>query len=122
MRKDFGFALVAVCISAVAVSACSAGGAHGGSTLHNNNGASTGSGASGGFDPLNGSGGTVMLVAPPDAGGGLPNDSDPGNPNITHPTCGMGACSDFPAAPLLGDGVPGNAASLFGSDPTKFSA
>src|SRR5450755_3481050 len=122
MRKDFGFALVAVCIGAVAASACSAGGSHGGSGIHNNgSGANTGSGASSGIDPLNGSGGGVMLVAPPDAGGGSPNDLDPTNPNITHPTCGAGTCTDFPAAPILGEGVPANAATLFGSDPTKFT-
>jgi hypothetical protein len=52
--------------------------------------------------------------------GVVPND-DPGNPAITHPACGIGTCTDFPDAPLMGDGVPANVASLFG-DPDDFSA
>jgi len=48
-------------------------------------------------------------------------DPDPENPNITHPKCNPGSCTDFPAEPLLGLGVPANAAALFG-EPTKFTA
>lgn len=42
-------------------------------------------------------------------------DDDPTNPNITHPTCGVGTCTDFPQAPILGQGVPSNAPDLFGA-------
>jgi hypothetical protein len=52
--------------------------------------------------------------------GVVPNDA-PGNAAITHPKCGVGACGDFPADPLLGDGVPTNAPTLFG-DPSNFTA
>ncbi len=41
-------------------------------------------------------------------------DDDPSNPNLTHPTCALGTCKDFPAEPLAGEDVPENAAELFG--------
>ncbi len=47
-------------------------------------------------------------------------DPDPSNPNVTHPKCNPGTCTDFPVEPLLGAGVPANAAELFG-EPTKFT-
>jgi hypothetical protein len=52
--------------------------------------------------------------------GVVPND-DPKNPGITHPKCSVGACTDFPDAPLMGEGVPANVASLFG-DPSNVTA
>ncbi|HTQ06497.1 MAG TPA: hypothetical protein VMI54_21705 [Polyangiaceae bacterium] len=67
---------------------------------------------------VSGSGGTIstgMMGTPV-----VPND-DPSNPSITHPTCGSGQCTDFPAAPIMGDGVPTNAASMFG-DPKNFTS
>jgi hypothetical protein len=123
MRKHLGLVLVAVCAGGVLAGACSAGAPSSGSRpITSNPNGGDGSGASGGVGVIGPSGGgTVSLVAPPDAGGGVPNDPDPGNPNITHPTCGAGACTDFPASPIMGDGVPANAADLFGM-PTNFTA
>jgi hypothetical protein len=51
---------------------------------------------------------------------GAPDDPDPENPNITHPKCGAGQCTDFPAAPIVEMGAPPNAAELFG-DPMNFT-
>ena len=42
-------------------------------------------------------------------------DDDPSNPNITHPTCDLGTCKDFPSDPIKGDGVPDNVGDLFGN-------
>jgi len=55
---------------------------------------------------------------------GDPNvmDPDPTNPKVVHPACAAGTCMNFPDMPLLGDGVPANAPTLFGADPTKFSS
>ncbi|HVY25796.1 MAG TPA: hypothetical protein VHB79_04565 [Polyangiaceae bacterium] len=75
-------------------------------------GGGTGSGGSG-----NAGSGTSINVpdlmvpeTPPDI-----VDSDPSNPNITHPKCSAATCTDFPAEPILGEGVPANAAQLFGA-------
>jgi hypothetical protein len=74
---------------------------------------STGSGGSGsGFNPGLGGG---SIIDPGHQNGGGPTDADPGNPKVTHPTCGAGACTDFPAAPIMGEGVPANAPTLFGA-------
>src|SRR4051794_16194694 len=64
----------------------SGGGGGGTGSLH-----SSASGVGGGFAT---SGGTGGMAVP---------DDDPTNPNITHPTCNVGNCLDFPADPLLGD-------------------
>jgi hypothetical protein len=54
------------------------------------------------------------------AGNGVVPNDDPTNPGITHPKCDVGTCTDFPEAPLIGDGVPANAPTLFG-DPANFT-
>src|SRR4051812_43503706 len=86
-----------------------------------------GSGGTGASFNTGGTGNTIGGISGSSGGisvgaddGVVPND-DPGNGAITHPTCGIGTCTDFPDAPLMGDGVPANAASLF-SDPENFSA
>jgi len=95
----------------------------GGSPLHNDGNGGNGSGASGGAGSgINtGAGGPAIDTGNPNGSGGGPMDVDPSNPNITHPACGAGACADFPEAPIMGDGVPMNAPTLFG-DPTNFTA
>jgi len=95
----------------------------GGSPLRNDGNGGNGSGASGGAGSgINtGAGGPTIDPGNPNGSGGGPTDVDPSNPNVTHPTCGAGACADFPEAPIMGDGVPMNAPTLFG-DPTNFTA
>jgi hypothetical protein len=111
-RIYLGFTLV---VSAACAAACSAGGAVNGSQAR---GSSAGAGSGGSGSLVVGNGGAVSLNTPD---GGALMDTDPGNPNIAHPTCSAGMCTDFPAQPIMGDGVPANAATLFG-DPTKFTA
>jgi hypothetical protein len=119
MRKHLGFALLS---GAVCAAACSAGGSGKSSLIPSSSSSSaTSGGGAGGTGATNSSGVSPQLVAPPDMEGGLPTDPDPGNPDITHPTCTAGTCTDFPAQPIMGDGVPANAGTLFG-DPTKFTA
>jgi hypothetical protein len=123
MRKYFGLAWFACAVVLGAgAGACSAGKGAQGSRLSTSTaaGGSDGSGASGGLSTTS-AGGNIQLVAPPDTDSGAPTDPDPGNPNITHPTCGAGTCLDFPASPIMGDGVPANVATLFG-DPMNFTA
>lgn len=118
MRSNIVWGLVGV-LGAGALS-CSAGGA-GSKTGKDTPGSGGASSTTGGKGP--GIGG----LSGPGLGdvGGTPGadveDPDPGNPNITHPKCSPGSCTDFPAEPLLGMGVPANAAELFG-EPTKFTA
>src|SRR4051794_13236036 len=75
----------------------------------------SGSGGAGGGGlpppPPPGAGGsfTVPLPAIDYADSGAPHDDDPTNPGITHPRCGGGVCTDFPATPIVGEGVPDNA-------------
>ncbi len=76
-----------------------------------------GSGGGGNSISTSGSSGSSGVMT----GTGVVPEDDPANPYITHPKCGVGACTDFPDAPLNGDGVPANAAALFG-DPDNFSA
>ncbi|MEO7037982.1 MAG: hypothetical protein ABI548_28705 [Polyangiaceae bacterium] len=118
MKKYLAFVGLTVA-AAAAAAACGAGnGNPSGSRLTDSGGTS-----SGGAGINTGAGSSVagtQLFTPPDMGGGVAPDADPGNPNITHPTCGAAACLDFPAAPIMGDGVPANVATLFG-DPTNFT-
>jgi hypothetical protein len=83
-----------------------------GGTSGNNNGG-TGNSVIG----VGNMGGTVSGVM----GTPVVPDDDPKNASITHPTCGVGTCTDFPAAPIMGDGVPANAATLFGA-PSNFTS
>jgi hypothetical protein len=115
MRKYQNFALFAGVLCAAA---CSAGGSKTGSRVNTSGPPGTGS-TTGGAGSINPIGGGPDINAP-DPTTGTQMDPDPGNPNITHPKCGAGTCIDFPAAPIVGDGVPANAAALFG-DPTKFT-
>jgi len=99
---------------------CNAGGS--GSGLHGTGSGATNTGATsstGGLGNL-GIGGGPDLVVTGDMTAADPVDPDPGNPNITHQKCGAKTCEDFQAAPILGTGVPPNAAELFG-EPTKFT-
>jgi len=59
------------------------------------------------------------MIPQPGLGPVVPND-DPANPNITHPKCNVAECEDFPEQPILGEGVPPNAPTLFGA-PETFS-
>src|SRR4051812_37525783 len=61
--------------------------------------------ASGGSGNMIGVGNTSGSIGVPVGDGVVPND-DPKNPAITHPTCAVGECLDFPEAPIPGDGVP----------------
>ncbi len=121
MRKHGGLVLF---LAASIAGACSAGGSKLSSRIDSGSGATGGDGSSaaGSLNIGSSSAGSVSLVTPPDPDAGAPTDPDPSNPNIVHPRCGMGKCTDFPADPILGDGVPANAASLFGTDPTVFTA
>lgn len=96
---------------------CNAGGTKGGSKLSSTGGSSSGGGQSGGGLSSNGgvSIGMPGLEVPPDAG--EIDDPEPENPNLVHPTCALGECKDFPAEPIFGEGVPANAAELFGAAP-----
>jgi hypothetical protein len=93
---------------------CTAGGSRDATKPPNQNmgasGSSTGGSGSGGGIP--GLGGSQPGLEIPPEGGGI-DDPDPSNPNVVHPKCGMGSCTDFPEAPIMGEGVPPNAAELF---------
>jgi hypothetical protein len=110
---------------------CSATGNSNGALNNLGEGAAPGTGGSpvigSGAGPGSGTGNTLNVGGSSGTIGGIqagdtvvPND-DPSNPRITHPGCGIGTCTDFPAQPLMGDGVPANAATLFG-DPDNFTA
>jgi len=122
MRKHGGLVLL---LAASIAGACSANGSKTGSRITNTGATNSGGSDNSSAGTLNlgatSSGGSVVLVPPPDPDAGAPMDPDPSNPNIVHPRCGMGKCTDFAADPIMGDGVPANAAQLFG-DPTKFTA
>jgi hypothetical protein len=116
IRKYWGLAILS---GLVLASACSAGKAGTSSRPVGGSGAATGSGGNG-LNPGGGGAGSLIFTQPdPDSGAGV--DPDPGNPNIIHPICGTGMCTDFPTQPIVGDGVPANAAALFG-DPANFTA
>ncbi|HYQ05331.1 MAG TPA: hypothetical protein VER96_41950 [Polyangiaceae bacterium] len=123
MRKYLGLAVLTGAVGALAVGCGTKG--SGGATIRQGTG-STGSGAnsSGGagsiFNP--GSGGNSIFDPgmQPTNYGGAPADPEPGNPNVTHADCQPGACLDFPEAPIMGEGVPTNAPTLFG-DPMNFT-
>src|SRR6188768_534907 len=120
MRKYLGLAVLAGGLGAVAFGCSTSSG--GGSTLRNTGSTNSGSNSSGGGSPINplpGGGGIpgITPIGPQNNGGG-PADADPGNPNITHPSCQAGQCRDFPTQPIMGEGVPTNAPTLFG-DPSN---
>ncbi|HEY0464818.1 MAG TPA: hypothetical protein VGC79_11440, partial [Polyangiaceae bacterium] len=78
------------------------------------NGSNTGSGGNGSiFTPGAGNPG-INTGTSGTNNGGAPADVDPLNAKITHPECGSKGCKDFPEAPIMGEGVPANAAALFG--------
>jgi len=118
MRKYLGLAVLAGALGGAAFG-CSSNKDPGGATIRPGGGTAASSNGSGGtgsiFNPQGGSIG-LNTAAGPNATGGGPPDADPTNPKITHPTCTE--CQDFPAGPIMGDGVPANAAELFG-DPTN---
>ncbi|HEX2877473.1 MAG TPA: hypothetical protein VHP33_39770 [Polyangiaceae bacterium] len=99
---------------------CNAAG--GGSNTSMPSGTTGGKGSTGSGGSLN----TGGLNIGPDLGtvdptGGEVEDPDPGNPNIAHPKCAKGMCTDFPADPIIEQGVPANVATLFGEG-TDFTA
>jgi hypothetical protein len=100
---------------------CNASGSRNGSHTSGTSGASGKSGQDGAGSSNTGGFTVDMpgLDVPPDGPG--VDDPDPKNPNIVHPKCAVGTCLDFPAEPIIGEGVPPNAAMLFG-EPTNFSA
>src|SRR4051812_31544573 len=87
----------------------------------------SGSGGAGGGGvpppPPPGTGGSFTVPLPPldYSDSGAAPDHEPTKPGITHPRCGGGLCTDFPETPIVGEGVPDNAPTLFG-DPTQYSA
>ncbi|MFZ5897520.1 MAG: hypothetical protein ACOY0T_41105 [Myxococcota bacterium] len=83
----------------------------------NSNGPQGGSGNS----TSQGNGGTATLAFGGSTGGPPPTDPDPMNPGAVHPTCAPGTCTNFPDKPILGEGVPDNAPTLFG-DPTNMTS
>ena len=120
MRKYLGIGLVAGALAAIAACGTSSGtnpGSHVGNSGGQGNTVMGGTGSI--YIP--GGAGTSINVPPPGGGNGSAGDADPGNPNITHPKCNTGTCTDFPTAPIVGMGVPDNAATLFGA-PTNFTA
>ncbi|HKO53790.1 MAG TPA: hypothetical protein VJV79_39050 [Polyangiaceae bacterium] len=123
MRKYLGLAVVAGAIVGAAGACGTSNKGDGPSRIGNGSagkGSVVGSGGEGaGF--VFGSGGGNGIDPGKQGTGGAPPDADPSNPNITHATCQLGACLDFPTAPIMGEGVPPNAAELFG-DPSKFTA
>jgi len=120
MRKYLGLAVLAGALGAGAFGCSTA--SKGGATVRppgsNGGGSNSSGGAGSGFNPLGGNGPGITPVGP--GNGGAPADAEPGNPNVTHPDCMAGTCTDFPAAPIMGEGVPANVATLFG-DPTNFT-
>lgn len=122
MRKHGGLVLF---LAATIAGACSAGGSKNGNSRVDNTGGTSSSGGGSAAGSLNlgdgASAGSLVLTDPPDPDAGAGTDPDPSNPNVVHARCGMGKCTDFAADPVMGDGVPANAATLFG-DPTNFTA
>jgi hypothetical protein len=113
MQNKTVWALAAL-VGACAVG-CNAGGSGPNSSTKNKSGASGSSGQQG--EGASSSGGLAGVDSPdltvnPD--NPTIHDPDPMNPNIAHPKCAMGTCLDFPAEPIMGEGVPANAAMLFG--------
>ncbi|HYP78097.1 MAG TPA: hypothetical protein VER12_19125 [Polyangiaceae bacterium] len=123
MRKYLGLAVLAGALGAGSAG-CSTGSKGGainrvGGSAANGSGANSSGGNGSGFDPL-GNGGQGFNPGDVNMNGGGPADADPSNPNITHPGCTAGMCQDFPAAPIMGEGVPPNAPALFG-DPSNMT-
>jgi hypothetical protein len=114
MQNQFTWALVA--LLGTSVVACNAGGSGPGSKTTGQAGSSSSGAGSGGSSQ--GNGGSLGIDMPgleiPSDGPGI-DDPEPENPNVVHPKCGLGTCTDFPAAAILGEGVPANAAELFGA-------
>ncbi|MDF3065376.1 MAG: repeat protein [Polyangiaceae bacterium] len=112
MQNNSVWALVA--LLGTCALGCNAGGsAKGGGSRTNNNGATSSGGGEGtaGTPSIGGIGNMPSLEVPPEVG--VIDDPDPTNPNVVHPKCSMGQCTDFPADPILAEGVPANAAELF---------
>jgi hypothetical protein len=118
MQNNTMWALAA--LVGVSVLGCNAGGR--GSGTDPKPSANGGSGTNPDGSP---SGGGVNIDKPNlgnvDANGDEIVDPDPENPNIAHPKCGAGKCTDFPTAPIMGEGVPANVAELFG-EASNFTA
>lgn len=122
MQNKNVWALAALASACAVVAGCNAGadGKNGSRTVGPNGSAAGSTGQGGGGDTGGSSGisGPDIKVDPVD-----PDivDPDPGNPNITHAKCGNGTCTDFSDMPIVGEGVPPNAAMLFGAA-TEFTA
>jgi len=112
MRKYLGLAIMASALVAGACGTKTDVGPTG--RIGGNGSAANGSGGAGsGFNPVGNGGDTGLNTNMPGSNsGGGPADADPTNAKITHPRCN--SCNDFPTAPIMGDGVPMNAAELFG--------
>ncbi|RYZ09887.1 MAG: hypothetical protein EOO73_03120 [Myxococcales bacterium] len=98
---------------------CNAGGGNKGSKTNDNTGATSsggGQGSGGSNGSLGGFGINMPGLEVPPEGGDI-DDPDPSNPNVVHPKCALGLCTDFPAEPILAEGVPANAAELFAASP-----
>ncbi len=117
---SFGLLAALACSSNGTARGAGPGATPGGGSGTGGTGVVLGSGGGGNAVNLPAAGnGTVMI--PGGGGDFVVPDDDPTNPNITHPKCGKGACTDFPEAPILGEGVPANAPTLFG-DPGNMTA
>src|SRR4051812_29576727 len=116
MQNNTMWALAAL-VGACAVG-CNAGG--GGSRART----TPGTGGSG-SNPDGHPGGGTLNIGMPNLGNVMPGgtdvvDPDPSNPNIAHPKCTAGTCTDFSPDPIIGEGVPPNVATLFG-EPSNFT-
>src|SRR4051794_41911748 len=104
MRKYLGLAVLTGALVAGACGTKSSGGA--GVRDTNGRGAGAAAGAGSGFNGgANAPGGPVFNPDEPNGNGGAPSDPEPGNAHVTHPDCQAGMCLDFPAAPIMGEGV-----------------
>ena len=123
MRNYLGIGLFAAALATVACGTSSKSGIGNHSSVDGTGatGNGTSSGGSGSIYVPGGGVPSINVPSGPDGSGGV-TDADPGNPNITHAKCTPGTCTDFPTTPIMGMGVPDNAATLFGSDPTAFTA
>jgi len=94
--------------------ACSSGPDTTGRPTTGGGGSNAGANSNAGRPPT-GAGGSGSVITFGGSNGQPPGeDPDPSNPGAVHPKCLPGTCEDFPQAPLLGDGVPANAPTLFG--------
>jgi hypothetical protein len=115
--SGLGLLMVAAGIDCTAGGGASKFGTGGSGNGGSGAGTSSGTGAT-----ASGTGGGVTLGSSSSSSGFTGTGGMATDPNITHPTCAPGTCTDFPSAPQpVGTSVPANAATLFGAA-TNFTA